>query len=177
MQLFETERLVARQLSHQDLAALTEILSDPEVMKYSVRGVCNEDATRKFIDWCIECYSSHGIGPWALLMKKSDELVGFCGVSPEMVGDVEETNLGYRFARKFWNKGLATEAVGGVMSYAFVQKRCESVIAIIEPAHVASIRVTEKAAFEGYTIHDFHGRPVRIYRMTFQQWNVRHNKV
>jgi len=50
MPLFETVRLFVRPLSHQDLPALTEILSDPEVMKHSVRGVCDEAATIKFID-------------------------------------------------------------------------------------------------------------------------------
>jgi len=49
--LFETQRLIGRPLSRQDLPALTEILSDPEVMKYSVRGVFDENATRNFIDF------------------------------------------------------------------------------------------------------------------------------
>lgn len=175
MQLFETERLIARQLSLQDLPDLTEILSDPEVMKYSVRGVCDEDATRKFIDWCMGCYSSHGIGPWALLEKTSGDLIGFCGIGPELVGDVEEINLGYRLARRFWGRGFATESVNGVMSYAFDQKNCESVVVIIEPEHTASVRVTEKAGFGGYTIHEFHDRSVRLYRMTCKDW-VLHNE-
>ena len=51
MHLFETQRLIGRPLSRQDLPALTEILSDPEVMKYSVRGVFDENATRNFIDF------------------------------------------------------------------------------------------------------------------------------
>jgi len=174
VQLFETERLVARQLSLQDVPALTDILSDPEVMKFSVRGVCDEGATRKFIDWCIECYSSHGIGPWALLEKVSDSLIGFCGVGPELVNDVEEINLGYRLARRFWNQGFATEAVNGVMNYYFDKKHCESIVVIIEPEHTASVRVTEKAGFGDYTIHEFHDRPVRLYRMTCQEWAL-HN--
>lgn len=170
VQLFETERLVARQLSLHDVPALKEILSDPEVMKYSVRGVCDERATRNFIDWCIGCYASHGIGPWALLEKKSGCLIGFCGVGPELVNDVEEINLGYRLARRFWSQGFATEAVNGVMSYSFDKKYCESVVVIIEPEHTASVRVTEKVGFGDYTIDEFHDRPVRLYRMTRQDW-------
>src|SRR5690606_19209829 len=108
VQLFETERLIARRLSHQDVPALTAMLSDPEVMKFSVRGVCDEEATRKFVDWCLECYASHGIGPWALCEKESGNFIGFCGVGPELVGDVEEINLGYRLARRFWHQGYAT---------------------------------------------------------------------
>ncbi|KGD66195.1 N-acetyltransferase GCN5 [Alcanivorax nanhaiticus] len=170
MQLFETERLIVRPLSLQDVPALTAILSDPEVMKFSVRGVCDEQATRQFVQWCLDCYATHDVGPWALSEKTSGDLVGFCGVGPEQVGDVEEINLGYRLARRFWRQGLATEAVKGVMQYAFAQKHCESVIVIIEPQHTASVRVTEKAGFQGYTVQEFHGRPVRLYRMSRDDW-------
>jgi len=41
----ETERILIKPLSLDDAPALTEILSDPEVMKHSVRGVCDESAT------------------------------------------------------------------------------------------------------------------------------------
>jgi len=47
--VFETERLIVRTLSQHDLPALAEILSDPEVMEYSVHGVCDEAATSAFI--------------------------------------------------------------------------------------------------------------------------------
>lgn len=148
MPLFETERLIARKLSHQDVPVLTAMLSDPEVMKFSVRGICDEEATRKFVNWCLECYATHGIGPWALCEKESGNFIGFCGVGPELVGDVEEINLGYRLARRFWHQGYATEAVKGVLRYAFDQKDCESVVVIIEPEHTASVRVRRRSGSE-----------------------------
>ena len=172
MHLFETQRLIGRPLSRQDLPALTEILSDPEVMKYSVRGVCDENATRNFIDWCLECYASHGMGPWALVEKGSSDLVGFCGVGPEMVDGVEEANLGYRLARRYWNQGLASEAVKGVVDYAFARRQRASVVVIIEPEHVASLRVAEHAGVKEFDVLEFHGRPVRLYRLTCQDWNT-----
>lgn len=61
------------------------MLSDLEVMKFSIRGVCGEEVTRKFVDWRLECYDSHGIGPWALCEKESGHFIGFCGVGPESV--------------------------------------------------------------------------------------------
>ena len=106
--------------------------------------------------------------------KISGSLIGFSGVGPELVNDVEEINLGYRLARRFWSQGFATEAVNGVMNYSFDKKHCESVVVIIEPEHTASVRVTEKAGFGDYTIHEFHDRPVRLYRMTCQDWAL-HN--
>jgi len=106
------------------------------------------------------------MGPWALTEKRSGKLVGFCGIGPELVGGVEEINLGYRLARRYWNQGFATEAVKGVLRYAFDQKQCESVVVIIEPDHAASVRVTEKAGFSCYTMQEFHKKRVRLYRMT-----------
>lgn len=94
MQICETERLFIRTLSLDDVSELSTILSNPEVMKHSIRGVCDEAATRRFIDWCLESYASHRIGPLALVEKGSGKLVGFCGVSYEEVNGVEEIGLG-----------------------------------------------------------------------------------
>nr|WP_319528071.1 GNAT family N-acetyltransferase [Pseudomonas laurentiana] len=170
MHLFETPRLIGRQLSQQDLPALAAMLSDPEVMRYSVRGVCNEQATLRFIDWCLACYASTGLGPWALVEKASNDLVGFCGVGPEMIDGVEEANLGYRLARRFWNQGLACEASKAVVDYVFTQKQLASVVVVIQPEHVASLRVAEKTGFNAFELREFHGRPVRMYRLNRQGW-------
>jgi RimJ/RimL family protein N-acetyltransferase len=175
VQICETERLVIRPLSLDDVPALTEILSDPEVLKHSVRGVCDGAATRKFIEWCLDCYDSHGVGPWALIDKKDSALIGFCGVGPEMVADVEEINLGYRLATRYWNRGLASEAAKAVLNYAFGRKLFNSVVVIIEPEHVASLRVAEKAGFSRFDALEFHGRPVRLYRLAWEQWEALHN--
>ena len=42
MRLFITKRLVVRFLIPEDLPGLTDILSDPEIMKHSLHGVCDE---------------------------------------------------------------------------------------------------------------------------------------
>jgi ribosomal-protein-alanine N-acetyltransferase len=163
--VFETPRLIVRRLSRQDLPALTAILSDPKVMEYSVRGVCDEAATARFIDGCLDCYAAHGMGPWALEDKASHELVGFCGVSPEAVNGIEEANLGYRLARRYWGQGLASEAARGVLDALRASGQLESVVVIIEPEHIASLKVAERAGFKDFEVLEFHGRPVRLYRL------------
>lgn len=116
-----TGRLLIRPLSPADLPALAGILGDPEVMRYSVRGVCDAAATGRFLDWCLASYARDGIGPWALVEKGGTDLIGFCGIGQERVGEVEEINLGYRLARSCWGRGLATEAVQAVLSFALGQ--------------------------------------------------------
>lgn len=175
MQICETERLILRRLTFEDVPALTKILSDPEVMRHSVRGVCDEAATREFVEWCLSCYESHGVGPWALIDKKTSDLIGFCSAGPEMVADVEEINLGYRLARSYWNKGLASEAASAVLNYVFGEKLFNSVVVIIEPEHLASLKVAENAGFSSFDVLKFHGRSVRVYRLTSKQWKTLHN--
>jgi RimJ/RimL family protein N-acetyltransferase len=168
--LFETDRLYGREISAEDGTRLTEILSDSEVMKYSVQGVCDEQSTRKFIAWCISCYSDLGIGSWALIEKRTGRLAGFCGVSPDLVDGAELMNLGYRLAKEYWNQGLATEAVNGVLDYIFGENLIDSLVVIIEPEHVTSLRVAEKVGFSEYSNRKFHGRKVRLYRLSAQDW-------
>lgn len=170
----ETERLLIRPLSLDDMPALAEILSDPDVMKHSVRGVYDEAATHKFIQWCLSCYESHGVGPWALIDKASGSFIGFCGVAPEAVGEIEEINLGYRLAKRYWGLGIATEAVRAVLAYALSNRAFKSVVVIIEPEHIASMRVAQKAGFNSFQNQQFHGREVRVYRITREQWGTLH---
>jgi RimJ/RimL family protein N-acetyltransferase len=171
--IFETERMLVRPLSLDDVPALAAILGDPEVMEHSVRGVCDAAATRAFVEWCLRCYGTHSIGPWALIDKASSALIGFCGIGPERVNGAEEVNLGYRLARQYWGRGLATESVQAVLAYAFGVRDCGSVVVIIEPSHVASLRVAAKAGFRHFEDVAFHGRPVRLYRLTREEWDER----
>ena len=175
MLLRETERLLIRPFCLEDVTQLASILSDPEVMRYSVRGICDDAATRKFIEWCISCYESHGVGPWALIDKKSSDLIGFCGVSPEVVDNAEEINLGYRLAKRYWGVGLASESARAALIYAFSKKHVDSVVAIVEPEHIASRRVAEKVGFSNYKNVEFYGKPIRLYRLNHDQWSAMHN--
>ena len=93
-----------------------------------------------------------------------------------MVADIEEINLGYRIAKRYWNKGLAAEAARAVLNYVFNEQKFTSVVVIIEPAHVASLKVAEKVGFSDYDVLEFHSRPVRLYRLTSQQWKILRNK-
>ncbi len=160
----ETDRMLIRHLSLEDLAELAVMLADPEVMHHSVRGVMTQEDTRGFIAWCISLYERCGYGPFALEDKASSALIGFCGLSPQTVGGVEEVHVGYRLARRFWARGLATEAVRAVVTGGLRQHGLESVIAIVEPDHPASCRVVEKAGFGFSQRQQFYEREVLVYR-------------
>ncbi len=74
-----------------------------------------------------------------------------------------------------WNKGLASEAARAVLNHVFDKSLFNSVVVIIEPEHVASLKVPEKAGFASFDVLEFHDRPVRLYRLTSEQWETLHN--
>jgi RimJ/RimL family protein N-acetyltransferase len=168
-----TDRLILRELTHDDTLALAQILGDAEVMRHSVRGVMSEHSTGEFIDWCRHSYREHGFGPMAVIDKSSSTLAGFCGLNAERVDDADEIEIGYRLGTAFWGRGLGTEAAQVTLNHAFNRLGINSVIAIVEPTNVASVKVIQKLGFSGFIHSQYHRRGVRIYRMTEDQWAVR----
>lgn len=175
MVIAETRRMHIRTLSASDVPELAAILADPEVMRHSVRGVLTECQTREFVDWCVSLYRERGFGPCALVKKQSEALVGFCGLSPESIDGAEEIHVGYRLGQQFWRQGLATEAVSAVVASGFRQHALPVIAAIVEPEHIASVRVLEKSGFSTFEQKVFRGRQVRVYRQQLGDVPAAHN--
>lgn len=171
--VLHTGRMTLRPFSSADVPYLAHILSDAEVMRYSVRGVLTESETAEFVQWSVESYARHGFGPWAVVEQHSGVLMGFCALNQESVDGVEEVEIGYRFATRFWGRGLATEIVRATLAYGFGTLGLRSIIAIVQPANVASVRVIQKVGFNAFIHSQYHRLGVRIYRLNCDEWQVR----
>lgn len=172
--VLRTERLFLRELSGTDIPALAMILGDAEVMRYSVRGVLSQQATTEFVGWAMESYATFGFGPWALIETASGTLAGFCALNKEIVDGAEEVEIGYRLGQAFWGRGLATEAASATLAYGFEHLGMDSIIAIVQPTNVASVRVIQKTGFSTFVYSQYHRLGVRIYRLTREQWSAAH---
>ena len=62
MNITETERLILRRFTLDDVADMTLFMGDPEVMKYSVSGVMSFEQTQQFIERIIATYQRRGFG-------------------------------------------------------------------------------------------------------------------
>ena len=145
-----------------DYDAMLPIFGDTEVMRFG-DGPRPAEWVREWLRDCLDGYERRGYGPWAVVEKASGDVIGYCG--PFYYPDVNgrpEIEIGYRLARACWGRGYATEAVGAVRDYAFDVVGLTRLIALIDPANVASIRVAQKAGLRheadamlpGYTYPD-----------------------
>lgn len=171
--VLQTERLTLRRFTGADVSPMAKILGDADVMRYSVRGVLSERATQEFVHWSLQCYALHGFGPWAVVEKPSGALMGFCALNRENVDGAEEVEIGYRLAPQFWGQGMATEMVLATLAYGFESLGLASIIAIVQPANVASVRVIQKVGFKAFVHSQYHRLGVRIYRLDREEWLAR----
>lgn len=159
-----TKRLTLRYFDLADDQALHEaVFSDSEVMRFG-DGPQSLEWTRAWIQTCQhDYYESQGYGPYAVIERNSELLIGYCGLFyfPD-VNEQPEIEIGYRLARSAWGQGYATEAAITVRDYAFTTLRIARLISIIDPSNTGSVRVAEKLGmkyeqdvmFEGYTHPD-----------------------
>lgn len=163
-----TERLFLRPFLMTDAQPMMRLFGDPAVMRFG-DGVQTEEWVRGWLAWCLERYEQWGFGPYAILDQRAPQVIGYCGLFffPDIDGRTE-VEIGYRLVRSTWGKGYATEAAGAVRDYAFATLGIDRLIALIDPANVASQRVAERIGMhyekdvklEGYT------HPDRVYVIT-----------
>jgi RimJ/RimL family protein N-acetyltransferase len=158
----ETERLVLRELTFDDVGDLFEIFSDPEAMRYypSTKSL---DETRHWVTWNRDLYARYGFGLWAVVLKETSEVVGDCGLVTQRVEGRDEVELGYHTKRGHWRQGIATEAGLACRGIAFEKLDLDRLISIIRPKNSASARVAEKVGLRPSRQIVYRGLPHVLY--------------
>ena len=148
--ILETERLLLREMTQDDLPALQGILQDEETM-YAYNGAFDEAETQAWLDRQLSRYAQYGFGLWAVVLKESGGMIGQCGLTMQPWRGDEVLEVGYLFNRAFWHHGYATEAARGCMEYAFDRLGAREVCSIIRETNLPSRRVAER---NGMTVRD-----------------------
>ena len=98
------------------------------------------------------------------MLKETFEIIGSSGFArPHGTREIE---LGYLLARKFWGKGLATEAAEACLNYGFGKLGFREIIALTDLENIASQRVLNKIGFVRRGIELFGGEESLVYLKT-----------
>ena len=162
--VLETERLMLRHLTANDVEAMFAVIGDPETMKFYPQTFTREDAAR-WVTRSQERYRSDGYGLFAVILKSSGEVIGNCGLMRQEVEGESMLEVGYHFRRDHWGHGYATEAARACMTYAFHNLAARKVVSLIVAENLPSRRVAER---NGMTVErqvTFHELPHLLYAM------------
>lgn len=165
----ETERLILRTFTQDDAAMLYDLCKDPEVVKYTGENPweSEEQALTILKESILENqYNKNGYGRWAVHLKKNGIFIGWCGVRLKD----GETDLGFRFRKRFWGKGFATEAAKAAIDIGFRELELDRIFARAMEENVASIQVMQKAGMTYVGKKDFETHQGVEYVITKEDW-------
>jgi len=143
----ETERLLLRWFTLDDVDVFYELGTNPQVIRYlGNQPLASLDVAREALAAApLKDYATYGYGRFACVWKQTGRVVGFCG--PKFLPDTRDVDLGYRFLPNFWGMGLATESALAVIDYARRQLGVLRLVGWVHSDNVASARVLTKLGF------------------------------
>ena len=165
----ETSRLRLRMFGPDDLDPMSEITRDPEVMRYIGHGhPLTREETRANLANIVAAFRRRGFGRWALVLKETGALVGYCGLSNgnEEVG----VELAYMLARGAWGRGLALEAGRACLRYGFERLGLGSIAGLTMHDNSRSRRVLENLGMGFIRDAHFYGFDCVHYSIAREDW-------
>lgn len=172
--LAETERLILRELEYTDEKDLFEMDSDPEVHLFIENNpVKSIGEITKVIEMLKKQYKENGIARWAVIDKLTNECIGWSGLkyfNQPLNKNNNFYELGYRFKKKHWGKGFATESSIAVLDYGFANLNVDKIFAITDPKNANSKKVLFKLGFDFKETFDYEGDPTDWFELKKTTW-------
>ncbi|WP_226994369.1 GNAT family N-acetyltransferase [Myxococcus hansupus] len=160
--MLNTPRILLRELTLADAESLYRLNADPEVIRYTGDAAfADVEAAKEFLK-SYDHYEKYGFGRWAVIRKEDGEFLGWCGI--KYTPEVDEYDVGFRFFKKCWGGGYATEAAKVSLDYGLNELRIKTLVGRTMKANTASVRVLEKLGMTYWKSMDFHGGEWVVYK-------------
>ena len=137
--IIETQRLILRRYTSDDLQDLFEYLSDGKVVEYEPYKPMNIDEVKSNLDWRI---STDEI--IAVELKENHKMIGNVYLGKR---DFNAIEIGYVFNRNYWGKGYAKESCKVLIERTF-SDGVHRIFAECDPANSNSWRLLETLGFQ-----------------------------
>lgn len=110
IQITQSSRLILRTWHEADATKAFEFYGDPEVSKFIGNGrpAKSVEHVQSILQKLIDHHAQSGFCPWAVEDAASGKLIGICGI--HTFNPACEPELGFRIARAWWGRGIATKA-------------------------------------------------------------------
>ncbi|MEN9566745.1 MAG: hypothetical protein RLZZ69_1941 [Cyanobacteriota bacterium] len=158
----ETNRLILRNLTQDDVDDLVRLDSNPEVMRFINGGIATtrEAIANEFLPYATDYYhKSKNLGFWAIIERKSQEFIGWIFLRPEIdfkllqqlnLAEPGAVELGYRLRQQSWNQGYTTEVAQALIDKSFTATKSEidKIVAWALTENKASTRVMAKVGLK-----------------------------
>ena len=139
--ILETERLLLRELTQEDLPAVCDTLQNDEVRRVYEHDFTDGEAGA-WIDRQRARYERYGFGLWAAQLR-GGETIGMAGLTLQPCEGEEVLEIGYQLRPAYRGQGYAREAAAACLRFAFHQLGAQRVHCIVKRDNLPSRRVAE----------------------------------
>ncbi len=159
----QTERLFLREFNENDAIHFFQMNNDPDVVKYTGDGPFESLEDAKYFLANYKDYDLNNMGRWAVCLKETGEFLGWCGLKYHPKEKLVE--VGYRFYKKNWNKGYATESTSASLDYGFKELKLLEIYAHSHIENTNSIHVINKCGLKFVKQFEYDGMPANLYKI------------
>lgn len=147
---WETDRLIIKPPTIEDIDHLYLLWSNPVVMRYVGNGKPRtKHQTRLGLNKMINHYFENGFTLGCVFKKDTKEFIGRAGlIYLDYLKSNRDIEVGYMFKQKEWNKGYATECAKYFMNWGFKNIKAPRIVAVTYPNNLASQRVMKKCKMD-----------------------------
>jgi RimJ/RimL family protein N-acetyltransferase len=180
--MITTPRLLLRPWRDSDSAPFSAMNADREVMEFFPEQLSRRESD-DMIAQILAHQEKHGFCFFATEVIGTAAFIGFVGIQhvPFEAGFTPAVEIGWRLARPYWNRGLATEAAQAVLNFSFATLKLEEVVSYAVSGNMRSRRVMEKIGMRHDHAGDFDhpllpvGHSLRrhvLYRLRRSEWRT-----
>ena len=155
--IIETERLLLRMYRADELEAVYHLITDKDVTRFFPDYyTVDKDYVLSSLPRRIERWQKHGFGQLGVFDKETKKLIGYCGL--QHLDNTAEVEIYYGLHKKFWRKGLATEAAKAILRFGFEKIDLPRIVAATHPNNADSQKILLKLGME-------RGKNARFYEL------------
>jgi [ribosomal protein S5]-alanine N-acetyltransferase len=144
MKTLETERLLLRSWTLNDLDDFYEYARDPDIgPNAGWEPHADKAVSARILQSFIEKDEV-----WAIVYKQNNKAIGSLGLHPDRMREgINGKMVGYVLSQDYWGKGLMSEAVKRIIQFAFEETDVDLLSVRHYPFNQRSRRVIEKCGF------------------------------
>ena len=160
----ETKRLYLRPFELRDSIHLYQMNKDPEVIRYTGDPPFSSHKEAEKLIREYDQYEKYHMGRLGVFLKDTETFLGWCGLKYH----VEEklVDVGYRFYRKYWGYGYATESSKASIAFGFDRLHLKKIYAHAHTDNHASQKVLEKCGLRYIKSIVYDALPAKLFCIT-----------
>lgn len=144
----ETPRLLLRKPVAEDADGVFDYSSDERVTEFLSWGPAESlEDTRSFLDEVSKKIEANELFDWGLVLKETGEFIGTCGFV-SIDSNNRSGEIGYLLSRKYWNRGIMTEALSRIIEFGFENLGLNRIEAKCDTDNIGSEKVLQKVGMK-----------------------------